>query len=241
VTSILALVPARGGSKGIPGKNVRLLGGVPLIGWTAAAIRSAAVPGLVAWLSTDDPVIAEVGRQCGLQVPWLRPTELATDTASSLDVCLHALDTWRNEQGADPDLLVLLQPTSPFRRAERIAELVERMAAADAPAAAVTTLPILRTPATLFAADAGGILTPLASGDGVQRRQDVRALQTPDGGGYAIRPNVLRTARSFFAGPLAGVATTPLEQIDLDTPEDWQIAEALLAAGLVAAPAGWAV
>ena len=89
--SILAIIPARGGSKRLPGKNLRLLGGRPLIAWSIEAAKG--LPGLSdILLSTDDSAIAEAGRAAGATVPWLRPAALATDDASSVDVCLHALD-----------------------------------------------------------------------------------------------------------------------------------------------------
>ena len=111
---VLALIPARGGSKRVPGKNVRDLAGKPLIIWTLDAVRG--VEGIVDVLvSTDDPGIAAVASSAGARVPWLRPAHLATDIAGSVDVALHALD-WFEMQHGTVDALLLLQPTSPLRR-----------------------------------------------------------------------------------------------------------------------------
>ena len=110
---ILALIPARGSSKRLPGKNTKLLGGLPLIVWTIRAAKESGCCTQV-MVSTDDPEIAAVARDFGAEVPWLRPPELATDTASSVDVALHAIANC----GAGShtiDGLLLLQPTSPFR------------------------------------------------------------------------------------------------------------------------------
>jgi CMP-N,N'-diacetyllegionaminic acid synthase len=110
---ILALITARGGSKRIPGKNTRLLGASPLITWSIEVAKG--IRDICAILvSTDDQVIAEVARNAGAMVPWLRPAELATDSATSVDVCLHALNWYEREHGVI-DGLLLLQPTSPFR------------------------------------------------------------------------------------------------------------------------------
>ena len=115
---LLAIVPARGGSKRLPRKNVLLLGGKPLIAWTIDAARDSGcfVDVLV---STDDAEIADRARAHGALVPWLRPPEFATDTARSIDVVLHALDWYERERGAVAGMM-LLQPTSPFRTAGKI-------------------------------------------------------------------------------------------------------------------------
>ena len=111
---ILAVVTARGGSKRLPGKNVRPLGGIPLLTWSINV--ASGIPEVCDILvSTDDPAIADIARDAGALVPWLRPAELATDDASSVDVCLHALDWYEAAHGA-VDGLLLLQPTSPLRR-----------------------------------------------------------------------------------------------------------------------------
>ncbi len=110
---ILAVIPARGGSKRLPRKNIRPLGGIPLIFWSINAAKGISEICDIL-VSTDDPEIAEVTKNTGALVPWLRPRELATDTAQSVDVCLHALEWYEKEKGK-VDGLMLLQPTSPFR------------------------------------------------------------------------------------------------------------------------------
>ena len=110
---ILALITARGGSKRVPGKNIRPLGGRPLIVWSIDLARG--IPEICDILvSTDDAEILEIARGAGALAPWLRPAELATDSAASVDVCLHALD-WYEDARGKVDGLMLLQPTSPFR------------------------------------------------------------------------------------------------------------------------------
>src|SRR5438477_7168262 len=115
---VLGLIPARGGSKGVPGKNIRMLGGKPLLQYTAeSALRSARLTKTI--LSTDDDRIAEVGRTCGLEVPFIRPAELAEDSTPTLPVIKHALE-WMEDQGMRFDAVCLLQPTSPFRKSSDI-------------------------------------------------------------------------------------------------------------------------
>ena len=115
---ILALIPARGGSERLPDKNTRLLGDKPLIVWSIEIIKD--IPEICDILvSTDDIDISKISKESGALLPWLRPAELATDTASSVDTALHALDWYEAEKGA-VDGLLLLQPTSPFRSRDTI-------------------------------------------------------------------------------------------------------------------------
>ena len=120
---ILALIPARGGSKRLPGKNIRILGSKPLIVWSIDVAKN--IPEICDILvSTDDAVIASICKDAGALVPWLRPAELATDTSSSVDVAQHALD-WYEKQKGTVDGILLLQPTSPFRTKESIHKGIE--------------------------------------------------------------------------------------------------------------------
>ena len=123
---LLVLIPARGGSRRLPGKNVRKLGGKPLIVRTVELATSVfADQEATIWVSTDCSEIANVAREAGADVPFLRPPELATDTATSIDVARHALDEYTKRRDKSPDTLLLLQPTSPFRRPEHITTAVD--------------------------------------------------------------------------------------------------------------------
>src|SRR3972149_11434895 len=114
MTEILALTPARGGSKGIPRKNIRLFAGYPLIAWSIAAAKLASSVTRVI-VSTDDPEIAAVARECGAETPFLRPSELAQDATTDLPVFEHALKWMEEVEGYHPDIIVQLRPTSPIR------------------------------------------------------------------------------------------------------------------------------
>lgn len=148
---ILALIPARGGSKRLPGKNVKLLGGLPLIAWTIrSALESQVCVDVV--VSTDDPEIKRVSCHYGASVSGLRPIELATDTASSVDVALHALDEY--EAGHSPvDGLMLLQPTSPFRPSKTIKEAVGLFESAEGKYPVVSVSPASCHPSWCFKLD----------------------------------------------------------------------------------------
>lgn len=120
----LAIIPARGGSKGLPRKNVRPLGGVPLIGHTIRAALGSGVERVI--VSTDDDEIAAVAQEYGAEIPFRRPAALASDSAKSLSVLLHALSFMENEAGMQVDQVVFLQPTSPFRNQTHLAEAMQQ-------------------------------------------------------------------------------------------------------------------
>ena len=222
----LYLIPARGGSKGIPHKNIKQLGGIPLICHTINAARAVAADSDIC-LSTDDPKIAETAREVGLDVPFMRPAELAGDHSGSYEVMLHALDFYK-ARGVDYDVLVLLQPTSPLRTADDI----RRAMALYTPDIdmVVTVKPAATNPyCNCYETDADGYLH-ISKGDGmITRRQDAPPAWEVNGGVYVINVDSLRK------GPLGGFRRRvmcempPERSVDLDTPLDWMIAEHLYA------------
>ena len=225
---ILAIIPARGGSKRIPRKNIRLLHGRPLLEWTAQF--AAEVKGFSRTvLSTDDPEILSVGRNCGLDDHGLRPDSLAGDMDSSLDVALYELDQ-AAQRGQCYDAVALLQPTSPYRRKERWEAAFAYLDEGSAQAV-VSVAPAPVAPEYYFRrADDGG-LTPLMPEGLRTRSQDVARHYYVNGALYLVRAQALRDQRSFFASPLKSVVCDdPRESIDLDTEQDWLEAEQLLAA-----------
>jgi N-acylneuraminate cytidylyltransferase/CMP-N,N'-diacetyllegionaminic acid synthase len=219
----LALTPARGGAKRLPGKNLRPLAGRSLLARTADALRGSAWSQSPCLLSTDDPAIREEGLALGMIAPWLRPPELATDDATTVDVALHALDWWRASRGDDPDILLLLQPTTPFRDPTAIDEALRKLETADLDAVIGASV-VHRSPRSLFARGADGLLTALGEAG------EPSSLLTPNGSLYAIRPAALRARRSFFPPSMAAMEMNAIHSIDIDTPEDWLIAEAVAGA-----------
>jgi CMP-N,N'-diacetyllegionaminic acid synthase len=229
--SILAIIPARGGSRRIPRKNIKILGDRPLISWSidvAHANRDIAD----VLVSTDDEEIASVARASGALVPWLRPATLATDTASSVDVCLHAVD-WYESCHGKVDGILLLQPTSPFRRLESIARgLALFREHGGSPVLAVA--PAASHPLWCYRLN-GLKMQPYLGADGIAlRSQDLPPVYSLTGALYLIRPDDLRQHRSFQTkDAIALVIDNPLECVDIDTEWDWQVADALLKQGLV--------
>lgn len=227
---ILALIPARGGSKRLPGKNIRKLGGLPLIAWSIRAARESGVCDEVV-VSTDDPQIAEIASLHGAAVPGLRPAELASDVAGSVDVALQALELHEALHG-NVDGLLLLQPTSPFRTAESIRRAVALFGGEAGRRPVVSLSPAASHPAWCFRVTQDG-LSPFLGWEPIsQRSQDLEPAWTLNGAIYLVPPGRLRTERSFFGvDALPMLMDDPREAIDIDTPADWVLAESALAGG----------
>jgi CMP-N,N'-diacetyllegionaminic acid synthase len=227
-SAILVLITARGGSKRLPGKNLRLLGGSPLIVWSIEVAKHiAAVCDIL--VSTDDAAIAGIARSAGALVPWLRPAELASDTASSVDVCLHALDWYESEHGK-VDGLLLLQPTSPFRRRDTIERGIELFLTQQRrPVLGIS--PAASHPLLCVRVD-GQVMRPYFEGAAQLRAQDLPAAYAPNGAFYLIAPADLRRRHAFLAeDALPLIIERPEESIDIDTEWDWRLAEAVVAQG----------
>lgn len=225
---ILALITARGGSKRLPGKNIRILGEKPLVVWSIDAVKNVAdICDIL--VSTDNPAIAEVCIEAGALVPWLRPVALATDGASSVDVALHALDWYEAEHGA-VDGLLLLQPTSPFRTLKTVLQGLA-LFGNNGQNAVLGVSPTHAHPMWTLKMD-GEYVVPFFQEHGIgTRSQDLPAAYIVNGSFYLISPTELRFKKSFI-----GVKTSPLiidspqEALDIDTDWDWTVAEAAYAA-----------
>lgn len=225
---VLGIVTARGGSKGVPGKNIRALGGKPLLAWTAEAARGAQRLARTI-LSTDDPAIAQVARESGLEVPYMRPPELATDSAPTLPVLQHAL-AHVEDAGEHFDAICLLQPTNPFRSSELIDACIDRLEASGADSVVtVLRVPAEYNPHWVYFADATGDLR-LATGDRepIPRRQALPPAFHREGSVYVTRRDVL-AAGSLYGSRLIGVEVSHDDHVNIDTLDDWARAEAMLA------------
>jgi CMP-N,N'-diacetyllegionaminic acid synthase len=222
---ILALIPARGGSKRIPGKNICPLGGRPLILWSINAARG--IPEICdIMVSTDEPAIAEIARNAGVLVPWLRPAELASDTATSVDVALHALDWYEKEKGV-VDGLLLLQPTSPFRSRETIERGIHLFRQNNC-RTVIGVSPADSHPMWCFRIE-GDRMKPFTQDEGILlRSQDLPPAYVVNGAFYLTSPGDLRQQRSLFNDTMVPlVVNQPEEGLDIDTEWDWKIAEAV--------------
>jgi CMP-N,N'-diacetyllegionaminic acid synthase len=219
---ILALVLARGGSKRVPGKNIRLLGGKPLIVWSIDIVKGISEICDVL-VSTDDLEIAKVARDAGALVPWMRPAELATDTATSLGACLHALD-WYEEEKGRVDGLLLLQPTSPFRSRKSVLEGVHQFRA-NTRRAVIGISPAESHPLWCFQIENGQLRPFLNTGGLHLRSQDLPPAYVVNGAFYLIAPERLRHAHSFFSDDMVPLVMEREESIDIDSEWDWKMAE----------------
>jgi len=226
--AIIGLIPARGGSKGIRGKNIALCAGKPLLAYTADAALGAKCLDRV-MLSTDDPVIATLGREFGLEVPFLRPAALATDNANSLSVIVHALD-WLESQGVVVDAIVLLQPTSPLRTANHIREAVHLFQTQTPDAlVSVAEVPHQYYPNALMRLEQDALVPVVPTNEMILRRQDVLPLYARNGPAILIlSANQIRSG-SFYSGVTAPYVMSQRDSLDIDTTEDLVVAAAFLA------------
>jgi CMP-N,N'-diacetyllegionaminic acid synthase len=219
---VLGLIPARGSSKGVPRKNLRMLGDKPLLHWTVEAARgSRHVDRLV--LSTDDDEIAEVGESLGIDVPFRRPARFATDGATADAVVLHAIGTLSDRFA----YVVYLQPTSPFRSSSDIDGCLERLASRDADACVSVRIVSERPEWMYYLAD-NDRLTPLTDRFEVAPRQDLRSCYLLNGAVYAGRVDAFLRNGSFLTEGTLGYVMPPERSLDLDEPADFDKAEAML-------------
>lgn len=223
----LYIIPARGGSKGIPHKNIKDLCGRPLIAYTVDAARQARerIGGYIL-LSTDDPATADIVRGMGVEVEYMRPAELGADTTGSREVMLHAMD-WADSRGIDYDRVVLLQPTSPFRTADDITGCAGMLT--DGIDMAVSVCEAADNPYfNIFEADDEGYLH-ISKGDGrITRRQDAPPAWVYNGAVYAICPASLRQSPMGLFRHRVPFVMPRERSVDIDTPADWLAAETIL-------------
>jgi len=234
--STLALVTARGGSKGIPRKNVKPLAGLPLIEWGLRAIAASGVVDRTC-VTTDDEEIAAVARAAGADVPFLRPAELAADHTPSLDVIEHALGWLDEHESYRPDVVLLLEPTKPFVRPEQIRESLRLMLETGADSA-ITAIEVPRRfhPFHVRGRDADGwieFVDPEAHYSHTRRQDDPPRWSVANL--YWFRREAFLATRTLETGRRVALAVDAISAHDLDSEEDWAIAEALVAAGQVAA------
>jgi CMP-N-acetylneuraminic acid synthetase len=223
---VLGLIPAKGGSTRLPRKNIARLGGKPLIAWSADAARaSGLIDRLI--LSTEDAEVAEIARQHDIDVPFLRPEKLAKDPAGIVQVALHALAELR-KAGQEYKTLVILLPTCPFRDAQDIKDafaLYERTQAQFL--MSVSLYP--HTPFAAMKLSEAGRLEPYFPEYIGKRSQEMPAAYRANGALHILDVAAFEQAKSYYAQPLIGYAMPWEKSVDIDTAEDWQEAEMLLA------------
>ena len=221
----LYVIPARGGSKGIPHKNIKPLAGKPLIGYSIDVARQLAADNDIC-LTTDDPEIAATAESMGLNVPFLRPASLATDTCGTYEVLIHALDFYR-DRGIDYDTLVLLQPTSPMRTADDVRAAMA-LYSPDIDMVVTVKEAASNPYYNCYETDNDGFLHISKGDGGYTRRQDAPKVWEYNGAVYVINVESLRRM-PLSAFTRRRMSVMPAERsVDLDTPVDWLIAEKLI-------------
>jgi N-acylneuraminate cytidylyltransferase len=223
---ILALITARGGSKGILKKNIKLLGGKSLICWTIdAALQSKHVDRLI--LSSDDSEIIEIARMANCEVPFTRPKYLAEDETSSMDVIMHALDQIEEEY----DYLLLLQPTSPFRTAQHIDNIITTCLDQEC-GMMISVARLKKHPMFMYRLD-GPHLKSFLDSQQQLRRQDMPPAYEHNGALYLAEIDLLKRVKSFNIPEACAFIMTGVANLDIDDQQDWQYAEFLIEKGQV--------
>lgn len=220
----LFLITARGGSKGIPGKNIKELGGKPLIHYSIDLARKFVQDDCIC-VSTDSREIIECVKKTGLNVPFIRPSELATDTAGSQEVIMHALSFYKSK--GEVKKIVLLQPTSPFRLKKHVEEALKKFTY-DCD----MVVSVKKTKANpyqlLYTADSKGYLEKIMTGSDVVRRQDLPVVYQLNGAVYVYNTHALLEKNIRDFKKINYCEMPEVNSVDIDEPIDWQWAEFLL-------------
>lgn len=221
----LVIIPARGGSKGIPGKNIKLLGGKPLIYYTIELARKLFQDEHIC-VSTDSLEIKNVVERTGLKVPFIRPAEIATDSASTQEVVLHAFDYYTKLRDKSFNNIILFQPTSPFRKHQH---LEEALAIYNSNLDMVVS--VKKTKAnpyfTLYESDDEGLINRVAKGN-FTSRQECPPIYELNGSIYIYNPQSIQSKKISEFDKIAPYEMPDIYSVDIDTPLDWEIAEMLV-------------
>ncbi|MGO4906213.1 acylneuraminate cytidylyltransferase family protein [Flavobacterium sp. W20_MBD1_R3] len=225
---ILGIIPARGGSKGVPLKNSKLLNGKPLLAYTSEiALQSTYLTEVI--LSSDDLQIIEVAKQWGVHTPFIRPTELAQDTTPTIDVIIHALE-WYEKQAVSFDAVCLLQVTSPFRTVQFLDAALEKFIVSGCDSlVSVQKVPHEYNPHWTFEVNAEGNLT-VATGEEkiISRRQELPETYHRDGSIYITKTEVLLHQHSLYGKSISFIESSPELYVNIDTMADWEKAEQMI-------------
>ncbi len=224
---ILGVITARGGSKGIPGKNIKELGGKPLIAYSIkAGSKSKLITEII--VSTDDEEIATVAKRYGGNVPFMRPSELALDRVPHLPVLQHAIREMEQRRGYRYDYCVILQPTSPFRIAEDIDETLRKLIATGAESAVTVVRVGNDHPIKIKKLDGDRVVPYVIPEEEGMRRQDFPVAYRRSGAVYAIRRDVIMEKNRLYGDYIVGYETPKERSIDIDEPVDMIVAEYML-------------
>lgn len=223
---MLALIPARGGSKGLPGKNIRVLNGIPLIAHTIEAAKNARLIDRII-VSTDDSQIADISKKYGAEVPFMRPSELAADNSLAIDAYIYTIDRLNSEFKENITEFAVLLPTSPLRTSEDIDAAIDlfNMKNAD------SIISYYETPHPLLWArkiDSNRKISNYFVEDGFKNRQDIEKAYMPNGAIYIFKYSILKELRTYFTENTYAYIMSAENSVDIDTELDFQFAEFLM-------------
>lgn len=229
---ILGIIPARGGSKGLPGKNIKLLAGKPLIAHSIEAAINSELSKII--VSTDDETIAEVAKLYGAEVPFTRPADLASDHAKSLDVCMHALLTMEELDGVKYDAIMLLQPTAPFRTTNDINKAIELMRNNSNADSVISVVDVEgHHPARMKFLDKGVLVDPpFCETYENQNRQELKPMYIRNGAIYLTKREILLN-NSYKGKNCLGLVMSKARSSNIDTLLDFKLAEFLYVESLL--------
>jgi CMP-N,N'-diacetyllegionaminic acid synthase len=227
--SVLALIPARAGSKGLPGKNTRPLLGKPLISWSIeTALKTKYIDEVV--VSTDSSEIAELARKAGASIPFIRPEELATDNSTSVDVAIHALSELLALSGTKYDLIVLLEPTSPIRKTTDLETMLEKLVSSTSNFDGIISLGEVREhPIYMKKLNGDRFINLIKDSESTSRRQDNEPIYFPYGIAYIVKCSTLETERTFYPVNCTYYIVEPDQCYEIDSILDFVFVESLLA------------
>ena len=223
MSRIVAVIPARGSSKGIPYKNIQKIAGKPLIAYTIeSALKSTVLDRVI--VSTDDSKIAQIAKSCGAEVPFLRPADLAMDNTPGFRVAQHAVKYLEDFETCKVDVAVILQPTSPLRGERHINATVEKLLETNADSV-VTVCKVKRHPFWSFLCKGDRLYPFLEEGITVSRRQDLPEIYALNGAVYAVKRQVLFEQNSLLGKDTRAVVMSDEESVDVDDYFDLFLAE----------------
>lgn len=229
----LIIIPARSGSKGVPDKNIRPLAERPLLCWTARAVELATIENALVILSTDSEDYKKIAQQCDLMVPFIRPDEYAQDQTSAFATAQHAIQWFEQLYHYQPEQIMWLQPTSPFRSPKIIQQALKLID--ETMANCIIGCKAIDRDLTTIFKNENGYLQALSKDSTHQtRRQDISSLLTPNGAMYLIKTNSLLREKHFYPEKTLALPMDAVMSHDIDNETDWQIAQAYIKAKL-----GW--
>lgn len=223
---ILGLIPARGGSKGVPGKNIKLLQGKPLIGYTIEIAKKSKLLNKTI-LSSDDDEIISISKQLGLEVPFVRPKEFAEDKSPTIDVVIHALEYYKSK-GEIFDAVCLLQVTNPFRTSEFVDQAISKFIESKTDSLiSVLEVPHEFNPHWVFKIKEENQNLEISTGeeDIISRRQDLPKTYYRDGSIYITKANVILKEKSLYGKSISYILADENRHVNIDTLADWENAE----------------